>query len=107
MLRTFWRVSGCFSSGVFMLTCSLDDYGRSASSGVSFYVGPVGGSGFFVPYHTYGKQVMALVFIWILCVKQILVVVCIIVRLLVVVLCWNFVQLSGDSVLEVFWSWCS
>ena len=25
-----------------MLTCSLDDYGRSAASGVSFYVGPVG-----------------------------------------------------------------
>ena len=31
---------------VFLLTCSLEDYGRSVSSGVTFYVGPVGGSGF-------------------------------------------------------------
>ena len=31
---------------VFLLTCSLKDYGRSVSSGVIFYVGPVGGSGF-------------------------------------------------------------
>ena len=31
---------------VFLLTCSLEDYGRSVSSGVIFYVGPVGGSGF-------------------------------------------------------------
>ena len=44
---------------------------------------------------------MALVYIWILCVKQILVVVCIIVRLLVIALCWNVAQLFGDSVLEV------
>ena len=42
----------CVSSGwsraasllvYFLLTCSLDDYGRSASIGVSFYVGPIGG----------------------------------------------------------------
>ena len=31
---------------VFLLTCSLEDYGRSVSSGVIFYVGPVEGSGF-------------------------------------------------------------
>ena len=55
-----------------MMTCSLDDYGRSVSSDVSFYVGPVGGSGFLF------------------------------LIILVVVLCWNVVQLSGDSVLEVF-----
>ena len=54
-----------------MLTCSLEDYGRSVSSGVSFYVGPVGGSGF--------------VFLIIL----------------VVALCWKVAQLFGDSVLEV------
>ena len=30
---------------MFLLTCSLEDYGRSVSSGVIFYVGPVGGSG--------------------------------------------------------------
>ena len=95
-------MSGCVSSGVFMLTCSLEDYGRSVSSGVSFLRRTCWGLWVFVPYHTYGKQVMALDFIWILCVKQILVVVFIIVRLLVVVLCWNVVQLSGDSVLEVF-----
>ena len=68
-------MSGCVSSGVFMLTCSLDDYGRSVSGGVSFYVGPVGGSGFLF------------------------------LIILVVVLCWNVVQLSGDSELEAFWSW--
>ena len=31
---------------VFLLNCSLEDYGRSVSSGVIFYVGPVGGYGF-------------------------------------------------------------
>jgi len=31
---------------VFLLTCSLEDYGRSVSSRVIFHVGPVGGSGF-------------------------------------------------------------
>ena len=60
-----------------MLTCSLDDYGRSVSSGVSFYVGPVRGSGFLF------------------------------LIILVVVLYWNVVQLSGDSGLEAFWSWLS
>ena len=83
------------------MTCSLDDYGRSVSSDVIFLRRTCWGLWVFVPYHTYGKQVMALVFIWILCVKQILVVV-FIVRLLVVVFCWNVFQLSGDSVLEVF-----
>jgi len=41
------RMSDCVSSGVlvFLLTCSLEDYVRSVSSGVIFYVGPVG-SGF-------------------------------------------------------------
>ena len=42
-LRLFW----CFL--VFLLTCSLEDYGRSVSSSVIFYVGPVGGSGFVFP----------------------------------------------------------
>ena len=30
-------MSGCVSPDVFMLTCSLDDYGRSVSSGASFF----------------------------------------------------------------------
>ena len=39
---------------VFLLTCSLEDYGRSVSSGVIFYVGPVGGLWVCVSYHSYG-----------------------------------------------------
>ena len=48
MLGALLRTSDCVSSGVlvFLLTCSLEDYGRSVSSGVIFYVGPVGDSGF-------------------------------------------------------------
>ena len=56
MLGKLLRTSDCVSFGVFgvLLTCSLEDYGRSVSSGVIFYVGPVRGLWVCVSYLSYG-----------------------------------------------------